>query len=82
MVQNVNLILMMRKKHWGGNYSTKKLGGTCGDKLCDKRIESLEHFRKRFGYQEADEIVKIPWFYQCNPGRYPGFKRELDMRLF
>ncbi len=51
------------------------------DKLSKNRIESLEKFRERYGDQETDAIVKFPWFYHCNPGRYPGFRREMDQRL-
>ena len=44
------------------------------------RIQKLESFREN-NTEEAKLIVKVPWFYTCNPDRYPGFMGKHDYRL-
>lgn len=49
--------------------------------ISSELILSLDSFRKIYGENILNSIVKVPWFYYCNPWRYPGFKGKNDERL-
>ncbi len=45
------------------------------------RIKSVDWFRMKYGDQEANAIIRLPWFYECNPERFPSFHRKPNQRL-
>lgn len=45
------------------------------------RIKSVDWFRNRYGKYEANNIIKLPWFFVCNMERFSSFAGNYDIRL-